>query len=211
MNDFILYIKDNYEGILLATWQHFALCLISLLIGSLIALGIASFTVINGKNIDQLITVLSFIRLIPGIAILMLGMPVFGVGVPPAIFTMVILCVPTILINLYTGIKSISPDLIEIGNSMGLSRTELYRKVQFPLAKPFLILGLRTASIDVITVATVASLMGAGGLGRYVMTGLLINNLNLTLVGSLIIAVMAILSEVSLGYYQKKLLKQRRT
>ncbi len=186
------------------------MCIVSIAIGSFIALAISSITVIYEKNIDRLISVLSFIRLIPGIAILMLGMPVLGVGVLPAIVTLVILTVPTVLINLYTGIKSISPEMIEISRSMGLTNSQMYRKIQFPLAKPFLILGLRTASIDVITVATVASLMGAGGLGRYVMTGLLINNMNLTLVGSIIIAIMAIFSELSLGYYQRKLLEKRR-
>lgn len=92
---------------------------------------------------------------------------------------------------------------MESALGLGLSDKQILFRVQLPIAVPFILLGLRTAVVDVVTVATVASLMGAGGLGRYVMTGLVINDMRLILIGSVLIAAMAFVSEALFGLIQK--------
>jgi osmoprotectant transport system permease protein len=154
------------------------------------------------KSQERILQVFSFFRLIPGIALLVIFLPVFGVGTFPAVFSLTVIAIPTILINLLTGIRNVPPELRFSADSLGLSPWKRFLHIELPLAVPFLLLGIRTALVDLIAIAAIASLMGAGGLGRFVLTGLSINNMSMALSGTLLLTALALLSECLLGRLQ---------
>lgn len=196
------YVSENSTEIITAAYEHIFLCLVALGIGIMVALSIAVIATYWKINIDLIINIFSFLRLIPGIAILVLALPVLGVGTFPAVVTLTIITIPPILINCYAGIKNISPSLVEISDAMGMTARQILFKIQLPMASPLILLGIRTAVVDVIAIAIIAALMGAGGLGRYILTGILINDMRMNLVGSILVTSMAFASEIFLGYLQ---------
>lgn len=205
MNNLITYFISNKSDIFIALCQHLVLTCLAVIMGLVISSFILFFCLIKDKSMNGIINVFSFIRLIPGVALLVITMPIFGVGFLPALISLSVLTIPSILICTYSGIKNISPAVIQSALSLGMNRRQILFRIQIPITYPFILLGIRTAVVDAITIATVASLMGAGGLGRYVLTGLTINNLTLTLVGGVLITLLAFVSEVIFGFMQKKL------
>lgn len=199
------YISENSTEILVATYEHIYLCVVALGIGIIVALSITIIATYWKININSIINIFSFLRLIPGIAILVIAMPVLGVGTFPTLVTLTILTIPPILINCYAGIKNIAPTLVETSDAMGMTARQILFKIQIPMASPFILLGIRTAVVDVIAIATIAAYMGAGGLGRYILTGILINDMRMTIIGSILITIMAFISESFFGYLQRKI------
>jgi osmoprotectant transport system permease protein len=179
-----------------------------LVIGIVIALSITIIATYWKLDINTIINLFSFLRLIPGIAILLIAMPVLGVGTFPTIVTLTILTIPPILINCYSGIKNISPILVETSDAIGMTPRQILFKIQLPMASPFILLGIRTAVVDVIAIAIIAAYMGAGGLGRYILTGILINDMRMNLVGSILITLMAFASESFFGHLQRNIEKK---
>jgi len=196
------FMQNNTGPLLAALWEHMLLCGLALLCGILICVLFCIATYSRPKAQERMIHVFSFFRLIPGIALLILFLPIFGVGLAPAVFSLTLITVPTILINLLSGIRNVLPEIRFSADSLGLSPWKTFLHIEFPLAVPFLLLGIRTALVDLIAIATVASLMGSGGLGRFVLTGLSINNMSMALSGTLLLTALALLSEFLLSRLQ---------
>ncbi|MBU9728617.1 ABC transporter permease [Diplocloster modestus] len=205
MEEIVLYLASHKGEILRAAVEHITLSGLAVLIGFGISLGICILAVMKDADMDKVINRISFFRLIPGVAILVVAMPVLGVGFLPALCTLTLVTIPSILVNLYAGMKNIAADTMESAVGIGLSRKQILFQVQLPMAKPFLLLGIRTAIVDAVTIAAVASLMGAGGLGRYVMTGLAVNDYRLVVIGGVLITAMALAGEILFGWMQRSL------
>jgi osmoprotectant transport system permease protein len=205
MSNLISYFIANKSDIFTALCQHILLTGLAVIIGLAISLCICIYCVIKDKKMDGVINFFGFIRLIPGVALLVITMPILGVGFLPALISLCVLTIPSILICTYSGIKNISSAIIQSAVSLGMNRKEILFRIQLPITYPFILLGIRTAVVDATTIATVASLMGAGGLGRYILTGLAINNLTLTLIGGILITLLAFASEIIFGFMQKRL------
>jgi osmoprotectant transport system permease protein len=200
------YAYENRAEITQMIIDHLSLCGLSLLSTCIIS-GIICIFCRRNHHIEGLIHFFSFLRLIPGIAILIVSMPIFGVGFFPSAVSLTVLGIPSILVNTWSGMKNIAPSIIESAGGLGLTEKQILFHIQLPMALPFVLLGLRTAVVDVITIAAVASLMGAGGLGRYILTGLLINNAYLIIIGGGSITAIALFSEGILGYLQRRVEK----
>lgn len=154
--------------------------------------------------------IFNFFRIIPSLAVLVLVLPLLGVGFVPALFALVFLAIPPILINTYLGFNNIDKSVIESAEGMGMSKKELLFKIQIPLALPLIITGIRTASVEVIASATLASYIGAGGLGDFIFKGLLLNETKLLIVGGVSVAVLSIFSEIILFIFQQLVTKYER-
>lgn len=205
MDAFISYIVENHDDINTAIKQHVVLSASAVSIGLIISLLICIVSTLIKLNIDRLINFFSFLRLIPGVALLVIALPILGVGFIPSVCSLTLITIPSILINTYSGIKNIPATTMESAISLGLTSRQILYRIQLPMALPFIILGIRTAVVDALTIATIASLMGAGGLGRYVLTGLSINNFSMVIIGSSLITLMALFTEVFLGLIQKRI------
>lgn len=128
----------------------------------------------------------------------------------PALFALMILAIPPILINTFLGFNNIDKSVIESAEGMGMNKRELLFKIQFPLAMPLILTGIRTSSIEVIASATLASYIGAGGLGDFIFKGLVLNDTKLLIVGGGTVALLSIFSEIILFTFQQFITKYER-
>jgi osmoprotectant transport system permease protein len=143
-------------------------------------------------------------RVIPSIAVLFLLLPYLGVGEVPALVALILLACPPILINTDAGMRAVDPAVLEAGRGLGMGPVRLLREVQWPLALPVVIAGIRTSAVEVIASATLATLIGGGGLGLFIIQGLALNKSEILLLGAVPVALLAIGTELILGAVQRR-------
>ncbi len=197
------YAGSHRAELLGALGEHLRLVVIALGIGLLVCvpLGIltsrsrlAALTFINGFNA---------LRVIPSLAILFLAIPYFGASRTSALIALTVLALPPILINTDTAFRRINPAVREAALGMGMSRGQLLRRIEIPLALPVVLAGVRTATVEVIASATLAAFIGAGGLGIYITRGFALFDNRILLVGAVPVALLALAAEVGLGALQR--------
>ena len=205
--ELLAYFYERRGDILLATLRHIEVSLIAVVISVAIAvpLGILitryrkmAHLVVNSANVGQTI---------PSLAILGMVIPVLGIGLKPAVFALVLRGVLPIINNTYSGIENVSPSVIEAGRGMGMRNRQILRLVELPLSFPVIMAGIRTATVLSISVATLAALIGAGGLGDLIFQGIVMADRNLLLAGSIPTALLAIGADLLLGWLEKRLRK----
>ncbi|MBO2450478.1 ABC transporter permease [Actinomadura barringtoniae] len=130
-------------------------------------------------------------RAIPTIGLLLLVITVVGVNPLPVIVALTALAVPPILVNTNEGVRSVDPDAKDAAQGMGMTGWGVLWKVEVPMALPLILLGLRTAAIQVVATATIAAYGGLGGLGRYIVDGLSRNDYQLVVGGSILVVLLA--------------------
>jgi osmoprotectant transport system permease protein len=142
-------------------------------------------------------------RVVPSIAILFLALPYLGLGFQPALVALTVLACPPILINTSTGFGGVAPAVVEAARGMGMSRLQLMWQIELPLAFPVMLAGIRTAAVEVIASATLATFIGGGGLGDFISQGFATNDASLMLVGAVPVAALALAAELILGGMQR--------
>lgn len=148
-----------------AAFQHLSISLISLLIAALIAIPLAIWAA-NHKMAEVLLQITGVLQTIPSLALLGLLIPFVGIGTVPALIALVIYALLPIFQNTYIGLAEIDPSIEEAAVAFGMSRMRRLLKVELPIALPVIISGIRTALVLIIGTATLAALIGAGGLGH---------------------------------------------
>lgn len=144
-------------------------------------------------------------RVIPSLAVLMLMLPLLGVGTAPALVALTVLAIPPIVVNTDLGLRSVGFVYRDAGAGLGMTRAQLARRVEWPLAFPIVFAGIRTASIEVISSATLASFIGGGGLGDYITEGLSIANTGELLLGAVSVALLALFADALLAAVEHRL------
>jgi osmoprotectant transport system permease protein len=198
------YGAAHKDAFLNALSVHAAMSLLSLSVAAALAIP-AGFFCTRIRWLKWLApNVFNAIRVVPGLAILALLIPVLGTGWIPASLALVLLAFPPILLNTATGFNRIDADALEAARGMGMSPGEMFHYVEFPLALPTILNGLRVAAVEVISGATLTAFIGGGGLGTFIVNGLSLYELPLLLLGALPVAGMAILAEVCLGWLTRQ-------
>ena len=141
---------------------------------------------------------------IPSIAMLAFMLPVFGIGVTPALMALFLYALLPILRNTVTGIKGIEERLIEIGRGLGMTDGQILRQIELPLALPLIMAGIRTATVICVGTATLAAFIGAGGLGDPIVTGLSTTDYALVMCGALPAAALAMILDYLLGIVERR-------
>jgi osmoprotectant transport system permease protein len=182
---------------------HIELSVVALLIGVAIALPVAllvyrsplaSAIAVNTGNIG---------RAVPSLAILALVFPLLGFGFDTALVALVLLAIPPILINASTGLRQVSPQIIDAARGMGLSGRQILARIQLPIALPVIFAGVRTSAVQVVASATLATFIGGGGLGDLIVLGFQRNDLAVQIGGSLAVAMLAIITELVFGVLER--------
>ena len=125
-------------------------------------------------------------RTLPSLAVLALVMPLLGTGFVPSLFALTLLALPPILINTYTAVRQVEPEVVDAARGMGMTqRNEIRRKVELPLALPVIFAGIRTAAVQVISGAVLAAYIGGGGLGDFITAGIAMMALPQLFVGAI--------------------------
>jgi len=143
------------------------------------------------------------LQTIPSIALLAFMLPLFGIGVVPAIAALFLYGLLPILRNTVAGLRSIDGRLLEVGRGLGMRGRDLLWRVELPLAAPVILAGIRTAAVINVGTATLAAFIGAGGLGDPIVTGLTTTDTNLVLSGALPAALLAIAVDAGLGVVER--------
>lgn len=139
------------------------------------------------------------LRVVPSLAVLTLTLPYLGLGFRPALLALVVLALPPIVVNTDAGLRSVAAPTLEAARGLGMTAMQIRTRVQWPLALPIIATGLRTATVEVISSATLASFIGGGGLGDYIVNGLATNDIGMLLLGALSVAALALLADAALG------------
>ncbi|MFV9505526.1 MAG: ABC transporter permease, partial [Oscillochloridaceae bacterium umkhey_bin13] len=142
-------------------------------------------------------------RLIPSLAILFLVQPYLGTGFAPALVALTVLAIPPILINVYAGMLGVERPSREAAEAMGMTARQQLLRIELPLALPAIIAGTRIAAVEVISSATLAAFIGAGGLGIFITRGFALFEPRIMLVGAIPIAVLALASDLMLGLAER--------
>ena len=183
--------------------EHMQLSFIALLIAVLLAVPLGIYLTERERIAEPIIQITAIFQTIPSLAILGILIPIIGIGTIPAIIALFIYALLPILRNTYTGLTEIDPSINEAADAMGMSRWRKLIKVQLPIALPVIMAGIRTAMVLIIGTATVAALIGAGGLGSLILLGIDRGNNNLIILGAIPAALLAIIFDQLLRYLEK--------
>lgn len=203
MNEFFATLSDRKGQLFSTIIEHIQLSFIALFIATLIAVPIAILLTKTKKLSEIVMNIAAVLQTIPSLALLGLMIPIFGIGRLPAIIALVVYALLPILRNTYTGIKEVDPSLIEAAKGIGMKPLRRLTKVELPIAMPVIMAGIRTAMVLIIGTATLAALIGAGGLGDLILLGIDRNNSALILIGAIPAALLAIIFDFILRYMER--------
>ena len=192
------YDLTDQESIPNLLFQHLTLVGITMLISLIIALPLGLLVVRFRRLYLPVISVSGLLYTIPGLALLAFLVPITGLN-PPTIIIPLILYTQLVLIrNTAAAINGIDPLLPEVGRAMGMNGSQMLLRVTLPLALPVIIAGVRIATVTTIGIATLGSLVGQGGLGDLIFTGIQNQNDNQVVAGAIAIALLAIFFDLVL-------------
>jgi len=190
-----------------ALGQHLQLSLLTLLLAVFLAVPLAVYLSTRNRASNWVLQLAGIFQTIPSMALLGLFIPIMGIGTLPALTALVIYAIFPILQNTITGLQGIDPSLEEAGVAFGMTKWERLKKFEIPLAMPVIMSGIRTAAVMIIGTATLAALIGAGGLGSFILLGIDRNNASLILIGALSSAFLAIAFNLLLKWMEKAKLR----
>jgi osmoprotectant transport system permease protein len=165
--------------------EHLTIAGSSVLLAVLIAIPIGLYIGHTNRGSSLAINLANIGRAVPSYAMMVIPLPLtlslapvlgydptFGLVFLPPFLAMTFLAIPPLLVATYAGLRSVDRDLIEAGRGMGLKESQILRRIEMPLASSIIVGGLRTATLQVIATATIAAILGGGGLGRFIFDGL---------------------------------------
>ena len=195
------------DAVQVRVFEHVELSALAVLIAAAIALPIGLYLGHTGRLAFIALNVANIGRALPSLALLAFALPVafslgLGLGFWPTLISLIPLALPPIITNTYAGIRGVDRDVIEAARGMGLSELGILRRVEAPLALPLILAGTRTAAVNVVATATLGALVAGGGLGRYIVDGLALQEYDRLFAGALLVAGLAILVEVAFGRFE---------
>jgi osmoprotectant transport system permease protein len=199
---------ERWEFFLKLLIEHMYLTFVAIVIITFIGLILGVLMTRNKQVAKIIMTLVNFIYTIPSIALFGFFVSITGIGFNSALIALVIYGLLPIIRNTYVGITEVDPFLIESAIGMGTTNTQLLYKVQLPLALPVIFAGFRTMVIMTIALGAIASFIGAGGLGVAIWRGITTYFPEMTVAGSLLVALLAIVIDLILGGIEKNIRKK---
>jgi osmoprotectant transport system permease protein len=184
---------------------HIRLCASALGLAIVLGIPLAGLIVERPAARALALGVAGGLRVIPSLAILTLALPLLGLGFAPALLALVVLALPPIVINAEVGLRTVPDTLLDAATGSGMTPAQVARRVRWPLALPVVATGVRTAAVEVIASATLASFIGAGGLGDYIVDGLATNDLGELFLGAGTVAALALVTDRILALAERRL------
>lgn len=204
------FLQEYGGQILTTTLEHLYISLIALFLGALVAIPLGIVLTRAPKIANTVLGITSALQTIPSLALLTLMIPFLGVGRLPAIVALFIYSLLPILRNTYIGLKNVDENYLDAAKGMGMTASQSIIQVELPLALPTIMAGLRLAAVYVIAWASLASYIGAGGLGVLIFSGLDNYQPALIFAGTIPITLLALSADYLLGKLENKLTPQTR-
>lgn len=203
------YFQENagrFWGMLLA---HVRISLLALVVALLIGIPAGWLCVRHPRSQRYVTGLFSVLRVIPSLAILLLMVPILGTGAAPAVVALVLLAVPPVLMNTVAGLEGVPPFLLETAEAVGMTPGQVWTRVRFPLAMPMILTGVRTAAVEIVASATLASKIGAGGLGDLIFAGIGLFKTELLLIGGVSVALLSLATGLLFQLVERQTMKHR--
>lgn len=210
INDILNIISLRHEWFIELLFEHIWISLTAIIISGILGLGLGIWVAGRDKLASVVISITNAAYTIPSIALLGMLIPLLGMGDKNAITTLVIYGLLPMVRNTYAGLNSINPDIIEAARGMGSTEIQVMMKIKLPLAMSIIVAGVRNMVVMTIAVTTVASYVGAGGLGVAIFRGISSYNPPMTFAASILVALLALLCDFLLGRVENHLKKERR-
>jgi osmoprotectant transport system permease protein len=202
---YINFILDPGNDFVGHTIDYLKVCGFSIVVAIIIGVTLGALVSRNAFLAFLALNASGLLRAIPIIAVLILFVPIFGIGLLPAVIALIVIGIPPILLNTYTGIRGIDPAMIEAAKGMGMTTMQIATQIQAPLVTPLVAAGIRTSAVQIIATATLAAFIGAGGYGDYIVDGFNTFNYTELIVGAISVAILAMLVEVFMSWLQRAL------
>lgn len=199
------FFVQHGSELLVKTWQQIYISAISLALGIIVAIPLSIILMKFPRVAKIVIAIASMLQTIPALALLAMMIPFFGVGRLPAIIALFLYSLMPILRNTYVGLTGVNQDTIDSARGLGMTNMQLILKIDIPLAMPVIMAGIRLSAIYVIAWATLASYIGAGGLGDFIFNGLSLYQTDLIFGGTIPVIILALLTDYLLGKLERKL------
>lgn len=209
LGDALVWLNDplNWQGktgVPFLTYEHLYISFFAVLIAAVIAVPTALVLGHVGRGGGLTVVVSNVSRAIPTLALLTIfAATAIGFGNRATIIALAVFAVPPLLTNTYVGIREVDRDVVEAARGMGLSERSVLLRVELPLAVPLIAAGFRTAAVQVVATATLAALVGGGGLGRIITDGFGQQDRPQILAGGILVAMLALLTEGALASVQR--------
>jgi osmoprotectant transport system permease protein len=201
---FFGYLATSWDSILEDTIAHAQLVIFALAAGALTGVVLGVLTYRRAFAAEVALAVASTILTVPSFALFALMLPLLGIGFAPAFVALWLYGILAILRNTITGLQGVDPAVIESAKGMGMSAFQQLWRIEFPLAWPVIIAGIRTSMLLLMGIAAIGAAVGSPGLGDDIFSGLArvggANALNLVLGGTLGIVVLAVLFDGLMGF-----------
>lgn len=193
------------DGIPTRLGEHLHLSIESVVIGAVIALPVGIALGHYGRFGNLAINVSNVGRAVPSFGILVIAFQAFGLGDGPIILALTALAIPPMVTNSYVALREVDADVKDAARGMGYRELTQVLRIELPLAVPLIMAGVRTSAVQVVATATVAALVAGGGLGRYIVDGLARSDYPRLLAGALMVALLALATELLLAAVQRLL------
>ena len=207
MNPFagaFVYLNDPFNwtrrgGILELLVEHVRISAAAVLLAALVALPVGVLLGSTGRGAGAVVVLSNVSRAVPTLALLtVFAVTPLGFSDTATILALALFAFPPMLTNTFVGFREVDRDVREAARAMGMSRGQVVTRVEFPLALPLVMTGVRTAAVQVVATATLAALVGGGGLGRIINLGFGQQDYAVMIAGALLVAVLSLLTEVLL-------------
>lgn len=210
ISQLIKLLTEDFKFFLNLTVEHILISLLAISIASVLGVILGIIISEYRKFSGLILGTVNILYTIPSIALLGFFITITGVGNTTALIALIIYALLPIIRSTYTGIITINPLIIEASEGMGSTKLQQLFKVKIPLALPVLMSGIRNMVTMTIALAGIASFVGAGGLGVAIYRGITTNNSAMTFLGSLLIAILALVFDFILGLIEKRLTNHKR-
>lgn len=217
LGDVFQYLLDPQNwtgprGLANRLWQHVSISAIGMVIASTVALPPAVYLGHRRTGGFLAVSVVNIGRAVPSFGVVGVMFPITisiaflatPLGFWATLIALILLAMPPIFVNAYVGVREVDAALVEAARGMGMTDREVLTSLEIPLGLPLIMAGLRTAVVAVVATATLGAVVGFGGLGRYIIDGFAQGNDVLIYVGSLLVAIMAITTELGFGWLEKR-------
>ncbi len=191
INEIITLLREKSDFFIALLWEHLWICAITILIAGILGLFLGILISEKRKLSGPILGTTNILYTIPSISLLGLLIPLTGIGNVTAIIALTVYALLPMVRNTYAGLTGVDPDILEAAKGMGSTRGQVLRKIKLPLALPIIMAGLKNMAVMTIALAGIASFIGAGGLGVAIYRGITTNNMAMTVIGSLLIAILA--------------------
>lgn len=193
----------GHDGIAVRLGEHLTYTALAITLAAFVAVPLGWYVGHTGRLRGLALGITSGMRAVPTLGVITIFGLLAGVGLRAPLAALVVLAIPSLLAGAYAGIDAIEPETRSAARAVGMTGWQVFTRVELPLGLPLLLGGVRAATLQVVSTATLAAYVGAGGLGRFLFLGLGAQDYPMLLGSSLLVVILAVVLEVALAGAQR--------